>query len=185
MLTYLDIFFSMKLSKPLCSWLKTWSPCGYFFWGQTFYIAVPLPSQLPERNVAFLVLFLPSGAVLELCRIIVLWLYTGVRGHTRKHTPLPLICPFVPLVLLKGPMQRRCCGPQMFLTPHFPSSDLAAALHSWASRACMVTVKEKLSANTSKRETKSFWFDLSDTKPLVWCINWYFIFITVQWGTQA
>lgn len=94
MLMYLDIFFSMGLSKPLCSLLKTCFPCGYFFWGQTFYVTVRLPSQLPERNVALLVLVLPSGTVLELCRIIVLRLYAGVRGHTHKHTPLPLVCLF-------------------------------------------------------------------------------------------
>lgn len=41
-------------------------------------------------------------------------------------------------------------------TTLFLYSDLSAALHSWAPKACMVAVNKSLAANTSKRETKSF-----------------------------
>lgn len=107
-------------------------------------------------------------------------LHTGVP--TNKHRAPQFLLSF-PQCHWKDWCMRRWLWPSdVSNTTFFPYSDLSAALHSWTPKACMVTVKKSLAPNTSKRETKSFWVDLYDTKPFVWCINWYFIFIAVQWG---
>lgn len=160
------------------------SPCGYFFRGQIFYVTVSLPSWPPERNIALLVLFLPSGTVLgaDQCNC-----SSSVHrsAQTQTHPRCLLFILSFPWCHWKDRCMRRWPWPSDVTTLLFPLFRSFCCLHSWASKACVVTLKEKLTANTSKRETESFWFDLSDTKPLVWCINCYFIFIIVQWGIQA
>lgn len=164
---------------PACSmWVFSLSLYIYIY-----YITKSLPVPFPERNSP-LITFLPSKTIFgtawyNQCNPS-LSVHRCAHVHTQTHTLCPQLIPS----LTSGHFMSLALG-YLWLDA-FPSWDFSAALHSsWTSKACMVTVKEKRTANTSKRKTKSFWFDLSDAKPLVWCINWYFIFITVQLGIQT